>query len=184
MLGNSNPFIWTDANSGVQIRDDGYVSTVSPTPSNLFIAKLSEDQTITVASPTAPLTFPAGQPVTLLSIERVFRGGRTLITGIFSASLRNDDPDEEYEPRLIFMLYLDGAQIPLAQASIIIYSNPAPANLQGINQPGAIETVIDDLEPGQHTIELRWGLQGQLPAVTGFCWPSSYDCATLKVQEI
>jgi len=173
-----------EAGDGIAISPEGKFSTASPTPANTFVVQLSTDESIAAAVPTLPDTFPAGQPAVLLSLTETFRAGRTLVTGIFSMSLENNDPANEYEPRLVFFVYLDGAPLPLAHATLDMYSPALPANLVALNAPGAIRTVIDDLEAGEHTFELRWGVQGKVPACTAYCWPSEFDCATLQVQEI
>lgn len=157
------------------------------TPGQTFEAHLEADASISAAAPTPPNTFPVGQPAVLLSLPGiVLRAGSVIVRASTSIFIQNDDNTTEFGPVVQLQLWIDGVQQPFANSTLAPFWGSAalPMLLDALEIFGGVQRMFT-VTAGAHTIELRWGVQGQTPAVSaGIFTASGFDHASLVVQEV
>lgn len=154
-------------------------------------AHLEVDVVIAATSPaTPPNTFPAGQPAVLLSVGPVTTdGGPVLVRASTSVFIVNTDNVAEEEPFVQLQLWMDGAPLPNANATLAYsWNGGSPTPIEAIEAFGGIERLFHGAQAipaGAHTFELRWGVQGTAPGVSAgiFAADGSFDHASLIVRR-
>lgn len=146
-------------------------------------AALTTDETIVATAPTAPFTFPAGQPALLLPLAFDLGAGPVEIAMSFCGALQANAAPET-DPFLWLQLWIDGVWQDTGDAIIAWDSSGATTPLTTFTAEAS--TIYRFVATGAHLLELRWGLLGAVPDVVAVCFgaPGGGNHAQLKVQRI
>lgn len=145
-------------------------------------AELLTDEQIDAVAPTAPFTFPAGQPVTLVSLPFNFGAGLTLLQMSFVGGLTANVAGET-DPLLDLELFLDGIFQARADAIVAWDSRGATSPLDALTATGHMLYQFT-ATAGPHTAELRWGVVGAVPNVSATCLAAAgINHASMVIQK-